>query len=94
MKLDVLKEVYEVVQDRKTNPKPSSYVSSLIREGLEKILAKVEEESEELIEAARQDNPSEIIHEAVDLIFHVFVLLVSKNIKLEEILEEFRKRRK
>jgi len=94
MNLEVLKEVYKVIEDRKNNPKPSSYVSTLMAKGFESVLAKIEEESKELIDAAKNKNSSEIIHEAVDLMFHMFILLVFKNVKFEEILKEFKRRRK
>lgn len=94
MDLDVLREVYEVIEDRKNHPKQESYVSNLLRDGISRITSKIEEESGELIASAHSNEKSEIIHETVDLIFHTFVLLVSKNISFEEILQEFRRRRK
>lgn len=94
MSLDVLVEVYKIIEERKNNPKPFSYVSNLLQKGFSAIIAKVEEEAEEFIDAAKNKNSKEIIHEAVDLIFHMFILLVLKDIKLEEVLEEFWKRRR
>ncbi|RLI31062.1 phosphoribosyl-ATP diphosphatase [Candidatus Bathyarchaeota archaeon] len=94
MSLDILKEVFDVVMDRIENPKLNSYVSKLTKAGLEKVLSKVKEESEELIEASKIGSKVEIIHEAVDLIFHTLILLALKNITLEEIFEEFKRRRR
>ncbi len=94
MSLNVLAEVYGVIEERKNNPKPSSYVSNLLQKGLDAVVAKVEEEAEEFIEASKDKNSKEIVHEAVDLMFHMFILLVLKNIKLEEVLEEFQRRRR
>ncbi|RLG92407.1 MAG: phosphoribosyl-ATP diphosphatase [Candidatus Hecatellales archaeon] len=94
MSLNVLAEVYKVIEDRKNNPKPSSYVSGLIGKGFDAVVAKVEEEAEEFVDAAKNKDSKEIIHEAVDLMFHMFILLNLKNIRLEEILEEFQRRRR
>jgi phosphoribosyl-ATP pyrophosphohydrolase len=94
MSEDILMEVYRVIEGRRDSPSPNSYVSSLIEKGLEGILAKVQEESDELIVAAREESNANIIHEATDLIFHTLVLLVAKGISLEEIFEEFRRRRR
>jgi len=90
----ILSEVYRVIEGRRDNPSPNSYVSGLMGKGLEAILAKVEEESGELLTAAREEGRAEIVHEAADLIFHTFVLLAAKGIRIEEIFEEFRRRRR
>ncbi|MCX8175902.1 MAG: phosphoribosyl-ATP diphosphatase [Candidatus Bathyarchaeota archaeon] len=94
MSLNILKEVFDVVRDRVENPRSNSYVSELTKAGLGKVLSKIREESEELMEASKTGNKREIIHESVDLIFHIFVLLVLENVTLEEVLEEFEKRRR
>ncbi len=94
MSTKILEEVFEVIKDRRENPREDSYVSTLLSEGEEKILEKVEEESEELIEAAEEYGDDEIIHESADVIFHIMVLLASKNIEFEDIMDELRRRRK
>ena len=94
MTTEILEEVFEVIKDRRDNPREDSYVSSLLGKGEEKILAKVEEESMELLEAAEEKENDEIIHESADTIFHVMVLLAAKNIEFEEVMEELRGRRK
>lgn len=43
--IDVLKELFEVVKDRKENPIDGSYTNYLFEKGLDKILKKVGEES-------------------------------------------------
>ncbi|UZE91950.1 MAG: phosphoribosyl-ATP diphosphatase [Methanosarcinales archaeon] len=91
--LSIIQEVYDVILDRKENPKESSYVCSLL-EDENKILKKVSEESGELIVAAKCGNKDEIIHESADLIFHTLVLMASKGVSLEDLSNELRKRRK
>ena len=70
-----------LLKERKNSPNSNSYTSQLFTEGVEKIIAKIREESEELIESAETDvvNKDSIIHEAADLLFHVMVLLAYKD---------------
>ncbi|KXB05175.1 phosphoribosyl-ATP pyrophosphatase [candidate division MSBL1 archaeon SCGC-AAA382A13] len=94
MSTKILEEVFEVIKDRKQNPREDSYVSALLKHGEEKILGKIREESLELLEASEQGSEKEIIHESADVIFHVMVMLASKDIDFEEVMEELRGRRK
>lgn len=94
--ISILNEVYEIILDRKNMPVENSYVCSLLnhRKGIDKILEKVGEESIETILAVKGDKREEIIYESADLLFHLLVMLAAKGISLEEIAEEFKKRRK
>lgn len=86
-------ELYDIVRDRKTNPKEGSYTDYLFKEGLDKILKKLGEESTEVIIAAK-NKKEELIYETSDLIYHLTVLLVNEGVSLGEIKEELRKRMK
>lgn len=87
----ILEEVYQVINERKKCKPKESYVASIIEKN-NRLVEKIREESEELIEAfTKNDN---LIWEAADLIFHTFLLLANKGIKWEELTEEFQKRRK
>ena len=55
-------------------------------------ISKVREEIGELIEAVEKDTNK--IHEAADVIYHLMVLLESNGIKIEEVMEELKKRQK
>jgi phosphoribosyl-ATP pyrophosphohydrolase len=96
MSPDMLDEVYEVILDRKNNPKQGSYVASLYNDpkGLDRVLEKIGEESTELIIAAKNGGENEIIGESADLFFHVMILLAAKDIPLDKIRAEFEKRRR
>lgn len=93
MSWSILDEIYKVIEDRRDNPRSGSYTSKLIADGLEAILSKIDEEAEELKEAARNSEHS-LIHEAADLIFHIIVLLVYKKVPLNAIPLELMKRRR
>src|SRR3990172_3145158 len=87
-----LEEVYQVIEDRKRNPREGSYVSGLFKKGLDAILKKVGEEASETIVAGKNKSKEEVIYEISDLWFHSTVMLVQFGIKLEDIYQELGKR--
>ena len=91
---NIINRLSLLLKERKNSPHSSSYTSQLFIEGTEKIIAKIKEESEELIESAEADvlDKNSIIHEAADLLFHVMVLLAYKDIDPSKILEELENR--
>jgi phosphoribosyl-ATP pyrophosphohydrolase len=93
---DILKEVYEVILQRKKELPKGSYSASLFKNGLDKIIEKIEEETKELVEEAKKKNPQKdrIIEELVDLWFHTLILLGFYNIPLSHLYQEFKKRRR
>lgn len=88
----VIKELYSVIKGRKVSPPEKSYVASLFAKGLPKIIAKVEEESGELVEAAREKGGKEVVYELCDLWFHTLVLLAERGIEIEEVFSELGRR--
>ena len=92
----ILDELYEVLMDRKLNPKENSYTSKLLyhEKGINAILEKIGEECTELILAVKDGNIDDIIYEAADLIYHMIVLFVKLDIKLEDIWNELERRRR
>ncbi len=91
---NVLKEIYDVVTNRKENPKEGSYTNYLLEKGVDKICKKIGEEASEVIIAAKNNNHSEIQYEIADLIYHLNVLMVNQGVTWDDILEELAKRRK
>jgi len=93
-KNNVIERLSDILKDRKESSDSSSYTSMLYSEGIQKIISKIKEESNELIEAALNDVKKDdaIIHEAADLLFHVMVLLAYMGIDPSEILRELEKR--
>lgn len=88
----VLNELFDVIKSRKGSSPDKSYVASLYSKGMEKILAKVEEESGELIEAAREKGRKEVVYELCDLWFHTMVLLADRDIPIEDVYNELARR--
>ncbi len=92
-KFEVFQEVYDVVADRKNNPKEGSYTNYLFTKGLDKILKKVGEEASEVIIGAKNENKDEIRYEVADLIYHLTVLMVHQGLTWEDICMELQNRR-
>ncbi len=88
--LNILKELEEVVRDRRNNPTDESYTCELFEKGEEEIKKKVGEESVEVLLAGDEEN---VIHESADLLYHLLVLLRFEGIELKEVMEELEKRR-
>lgn len=88
----VLKDLFEILKERKNAPPEKSYVASLYAKGLPKILEKIEEESGELVEAAREKGKDEVLYELCDLWFHTMVLLADSGIEIEAVFGELARR--
>lgn len=89
----ILNELYNVIEDRRQNPIEGSYTNYLFDKGIDKILKKVGEESTEVVIGAKNNSREEIVYEVSDLIYHLLVLLVDREIKIEDIFKELRSRR-
>ena len=78
---------------RKTTESPNkSHTAKLLKKGTEKCAEKFGEEAIELIVASVKKKKKEIIGEAADTLYHMFVLLRSKNISINEVLSELASR--
>ena len=84
--------VYNIIEDRKNNPKEGSYTNYLFDKGIDKILKKVGEECTEIVIAAKNPDPEEIKYEISDFLYHVMVLMVEKGVTWEEITQELAQR--
>ena len=76
---DIIDKLFEVIKARRIDNSSESYVASLHRDGINKILEKVGEESAETIIAAKDaavsNNTAEVIRETTDLWFHTLIML-------------------
>lgn len=85
-------KLYELIRGRKINMTEGSYTTYLFNSGIDKILKKIGEESSEVIIGAKNGSKEEIIYELSDLFYHSLVLMVEKNITLNDIKDELSKR--
>ena len=91
--MDILKELYRVVEDRKEHPVEGSYTNYLFDKGTDKISKKLGEEAVEVVIAASQRDKKEIIGDIADLEYHLLVLMVDQGITLDDVEAELRSRR-
>ncbi len=92
---NVLHQLMTVIEDRKANPPEKSYTTQLVRGGVEKIGAKIEEEAREVVVSAGEageDGRQHLIYEAGDLLYHLFVMLGHRNVSLDEVETELARR--
>jgi phosphoribosyl-ATP pyrophosphohydrolase len=82
---DVLDRLYAVVEERMRTRPEGSYVVSLLAAGPEHIAAKLREETEELIEAAREGDLDHAAKEVADLLFHAWVLMGSIELRPDQV---------
>ena len=86
-------ERLDLTIERKTTASPNkSHTAKLLKKGTEKCAEKFGEEAIELIVASVKKKKKEIIGEAADTLYHMFVLLRSKNISINEVLIELASR--
>lgn len=88
----VFDDVYGVIKDRKAHPKGGSYTNYLFDKGLDKILKKVGEEATEVVIAAKNEEPEELIYEISDFLYHCMVLMAEKNVTWEDVTRELAQR--
>lgn len=88
----VLKNLYDVVVDRKQNPKEGSYTNYLFDKGIDKILKKCGEEATEMVIAAKNPNAEELKYEIADLLYHMTVLMVCCGVDWEDVIGELANR--
>ena len=90
---EILDKIYSIINDRKKSRKKNSYTYTLMKKGNKQIAQKVMEESSELIIDFLKGSKKRTIEEAIDVIYHLFVLLSAKKIKLTELEKEISKRK-
>ena len=81
----------KTIRERKSSSPDSSYTNKLLNDKNLSV-AKVKEEIGELIEAVEKDTNK--IHEAADVMYHLMVYLEANNIKIEDVMNELKKRQK
>lgn len=93
---DVLQQLEQVLEQRKSASPDSSYVASLHAKGLNKILEKLGEECTETIIAAKDADAGgeidELVYETADLWFHSLVMLSHLGSNSNAVLAELARR--
>ena len=92
---NIFAKLMDVIESRKGASGEKSYTASLFAGGLPKIGAKITEEAAETVEAAAEagaEGRRHLVHEAADLVYHLFVLLAHRDIALAEVEAELARR--
>ena len=86
-----LEELVKVIRERKSSSPDKSYTNKLLND---KNLSaeKVKEEIKELFEAVEKNTNK--IHESADVLYHLLVYLETNGIKIEDVMDELKKRKK
>lgn len=82
---DIIPTLTAKIKERKDNPVEGAYTSYLFREGIDKILKKVGEETSEVIIGAKNNDKEEIKWEIADLTYHTLVLMELLDVSVEDI---------
>jgi phosphoribosyl-ATP pyrophosphohydrolase/phosphoribosyl-AMP cyclohydrolase len=80
-----LYELQQTIAQRIDENDVDSYTNKLFRKGINKVAQKVGEEAVELVIEAKDDNEDLFKNEAADLLYHLLILLKTKNVKLEDV---------
>lgn len=91
---NVLSEVFDVICDRRDNPKKGSYTCTLLSEGDNKILKKIGEESAEVVMACKDDQKDAIASEVADLFYHTLVALAYHHVDVRDVYRKLVERRR
>jgi len=84
--LRFLSDLEELIVNRKKEMPEGSYTTSLFNDGIDKIAQKVGEEAVETVIEAKNKHHS-LVDEVSDLIYHLLVLLVEKEVPLQTIIQ-------
>ncbi len=91
---DVLREVFEVLEQRKRDMPEESYTAKLLLGPQDKLLKKIAEEAGEVIIAARDQDLPQIRYEVADLMYHLMVVMVREGVSLDDLADELAGRRR
>jgi len=85
-------KLYDLIADREEKRPEGSYTTYLFNSGLDKILKKIAEESGEVIVAAKNESQAQLVSELADLLYHLLVLMVERDVRLNDVQDELARR--
>jgi phosphoribosyl-AMP cyclohydrolase / phosphoribosyl-ATP pyrophosphohydrolase len=87
-----LEKLEQLLKERKLSDPQKSYIAQLFAAGTKQIAKKLGEEAVELVLEAERGEPQRFIEEAADLVYHLSVLLLSRDMEWEDLIHELQKR--
>lgn len=88
----LLEDVRTLLQARRQQLPEGSYSTYLFKAGLDKILKKLGEEVTETVIAAKNGDKAALVGEMCDLIYHLLVLMVEREVSLEDLRRQMQER--
>ncbi len=90
--MNVLERLAATIEARVGADPTSSWTAKLLAQGPEKAAEKFGEEAVEAIIEAVKGNKDTLTAEAADVLYHLLVMLTSREVKLEDVLAELERR--
>ena len=87
-----LEQLENLIAQRSSAPSGESWTAQLLEKGPEKCAEKFGEKAIELIIEAVKNDSEGLINEAADVMYHLLVLLKSREISLSHVLAELERR--
>ena len=87
-----LEELFDLIESRAQLDPKTSWTAKLLAKGPEKCAEKFGEEAVEAIIEVIKDDRIKLVAEAADVLFHLLVMLKSRDVKLADVMEELEKR--
>lgn len=91
--LNFLASLQDLIELRKAEMPEGSYTAKLFGEGVNRMAQMVGEEALSTLIASTHGSNEQVLAEAADLVYHLMVLLSSKNMRIEDVVAELYKRR-
>jgi phosphoribosyl-AMP cyclohydrolase / phosphoribosyl-ATP pyrophosphohydrolase len=85
---EALPALARTLAERRRDLPEGSYTTELLRGGVPRIGAKVEEEAEEVVRAAREESDERLREETADVLYHLGVLLQARDMTYADALRE------
>ena len=87
-----LEKLFDLIESRAQVDPNTSWTAKLLAKGPEKCAEKFGEEAVEAIIEVIKNDRIKIVAEAADVLFHLLVMLKSRDVKLADVMEELEKR--
>lgn len=91
--LNFLSSLQNLIEERKSEMPEGSYTANLFGDGVNRMAQMVGEEALSTLIAATHGTNEQVLNESADLIYHLMVLLSSKNMRIEDVVAELHRRR-
>ena len=92
--ISFLRQLQDLIADRKKEMPENSYTTKLFTKGINKIAQKVGEEAVELVIESKDNNDDLFLNESADLIYHLLVLLTEKGFDISDVVNILASRHK